>query len=61
MPNTMNKKQLELALENVGFTEKPDPNNTQKTWRYYNSDFGEWLYVTQDKMRVVINPDHLPV
>lgn len=61
MPNTMNKKQLDRALENVGFTENPDPNNTKKTWRYYNSESDEWLYVTQDKMRVVINPDHLPM
>lgn len=57
----MNKKQLDIALEKVGFKEKPDEKNTKKTWRYYNSDFDEWLYITQDTLRIVINPDYLPI
>ena len=55
----MNRNQLDIALQRVGFTEKPDPNNIQKTWRYYNANVDEWLYVTQDKLRVVIDPDYM--
>ena len=50
-----------MHFEKVGFAEKPEPNNTQKTWRYYHVDKDEWLYVTQDKLRVIINPKYMPL